>query len=135
MHVQHFNQKFISAAELGLSAVTLAAERTSNTINCEGYSQLSIQIQATRDSYTRLDVNVEGTLDPASDLNWATEHTASIAAGTVTLSPEDFQNTTSSTITYIIDKPINRRHIRIKISATAGGTDDLATVKLCLATN
>ena len=134
-HIQHFNQRFISAAELGLSAVTLAAERTSNTINCEGMSQLSLQIEYTYSAATRVDVNIETSLDPAGSLTWALEHTEAIAAGAVTLSPEDYQKAVSASVNLTIHKPINARHVRVKISSTGGGASDLATVKACLATN
>lgn len=125
----------VGAVELGLSAVTLAAERTSNKIDMVGASELGIEVQLTRGgSATRVDVAVDVSMDdPASAAPiWTQVMSESTSAGAVTVAIRVYQFTTSATSNWVLAvQNLNCRMARIRVITGAGGASasDVVTIR------
>ena len=136
-HVTHFNQRFISALDLGLSDVTLAAERTSNAVNTAGYSQLTIFVNfSTRSAADNIKVEIDEDFDEAA-ANYAAylSQTAATAAGVVTLSDAVYTKAVTAAKKFHINVPINCKQFKLRLSALNGAAGDICSVNLLLGTN
>lgn len=118
-------QRRIGAVELGLSGVTLAAERTSNKVDMAGNDGLTLFVNlSARTTTTRVDVAVDVSFDDptASSPTWCPTQSDSIAAGAATMSDLVFQKTVSGTDTWecrLIN--MNCRMARVRVVSGAGG--------------
>lgn len=123
------NSETYQPDQLSLSGVVLSAERTSVTVNCDGYDQM------------RIDVNLStwaaaSTVSVAVDVNesgatWYPLQSESIAAGVATLSDLIWRKSVSAADTWTIFSPICANNMRIRITSV-DGTTDAASVTLRL---
>lgn len=118
--------KRLYPSDLSLSGVTLESERTSSTIECDGYDQLVLYVVHTNSSATRIDINVDSSPNDGTD--WCEFQSENISSGTATLSDLDYQKTVSASKKIRVAVPINDDQIRVRISGTSGGASDLVTV-------
>lgn len=138
MDQRYRRQRVINPTELGLSAVTLATERTSNSIGLNGASRLAVYVKHSANSAaTRIDVNLDVTPEGMSGetvSNWYVSQTAAIAAGTVTLSDEDIQKAVSGVKLFEVRfDELNAAYCRIRISGTSGAAGDIVSVTAIVA--
>ena len=131
MSKRFVRSRTIDAPELGLSAVTLASERTSNAFSGTGWDSLTVYFDLTaRSASTALICKLEVSHDRGT--TWAQIKSESIAAGTGTLSAysQSFANTAAALLPCRFD--IDDDFLRIKVSGTSGAAGDVATVKVRL---
>ena len=122
-------QDDLGPVRLGLSGVTLASERTSETFDATGYSQLTLYVDLTAYSaVTAVLVKIEA--QPAGSSNWHRVGFTSTAAGTATLSDGtwSFSNAAAADQLPIIDLPLNYKKMRVKVSGTNGAAGDVVSV-------
>lgn len=130
-------QEVLSPAKLGLSAVVLSAEKTSNSFSLWGYPNLAVFVVTTWHAATRIDVNLDVTpdgWDMGAISNWMKSQSATIASGAATMDELDIQKATSNAVVLFEVRftELNAVHGRLRISSTAGDTDT-ATVTGILA--
>lgn len=119
--------KILEAPELGLSAVTLASERTSSSFSATGWDSLTIYVNLTaRSGTTALICKLEVSNDGGT--TWGQIKSESIAAGTGTLSSysQSFATTSTGLTPYRFD--LDDDLVRVKVSATSGAAGDVCTV-------
>lgn len=116
--------------QLNLSGVTLASERTSNTIECDGRDQMTINVNlSARTAATAVLVAVDISPDGTT---WYPLQSESISSGTATLSDLVWSKTVSGTDTWSFYYPIAAQKMRIRISGTGGAAGDVVSVTLRL---
>lgn len=122
----------VGPVELGLNGVTLAEERTSNSIGADGFTQLTVQVVATRGSYTALLFAIDISLDNGT--TFTPIMTQAVSSGAITLSNGAYTFTTSTTDSMVVNGPINYPFIRLRIDGTAGDSTDSVLVYMRLST-
>ena len=114
-------------AKLGLSAVTLASERTSNTFGTLGREELTVYVNLSAQSAaSAVLVKVDGTND--SGTTWFPVQSVSIAAGTGTLSDYVASKAVSGADTFEARFDLNFQQCRIRVSGTSGAAGDVVSV-------
>jgi hypothetical protein len=127
MATQHQKKRIYDAPATGLSAVTLASERTSSPLSCDGYRNLTVYFNFTAQSAaTALICKVEVSHDGGS--TWGQIKSESISSGTGTLSDysQSFATTSASLVPFRFT--LDDDHFRVKISATGGAAGDVCSV-------
>lgn len=130
------NQKRLTATDLGLDGVTLAAERTSNAFPIEGYNHISVFVNFTHNAATRIDVNIDHSPLYISETPvWHELPISSTSStGVATVTELDAQRAVSGDKKYTVKVGgLNGVAGRIRISGTSGGASDLVTVYAILA--
>jgi len=125
---RHKLTKTFTPVATGLNASTLEAERTSSTLMCTGYDQMTIFVDHENSGCTRVDLNIDASPDDGT--TWFPVQTTAVSAGAVTLSDADYQKTVSANDEWIINTPINYDHVRIRVSSGAGSPVAADTVKV-----
>ena len=131
MASRNIRQTKLDAATVGLSGVTLASERTSNNIICEGYNQCTVFVNLSAQS-AATDVQVDVDTSDDEGTTWFPLQSVSIASGTGTLSDLQWTKAVSGADTFAFDFPINYERIRLRVDGTSGGASDVVTVTVQL---
>lgn len=126
-------------AAVGINGATLAAERTSNLINCADCTHLVIDFDATRSAYTDLQFEVDwwgypmtapaGTPQVATASKMLGGSIAGDGTNTLeTLLPYKAKITTSSSLKACFVVPVLQQACKIRVNASSGGASD--TIKV-----
>jgi hypothetical protein len=121
-----------ASADLNLSGVTLAAERTSSTFSTKGYRHLTVYVNLTaRTSLTAVVCKLK--VGPSASALGQTK-SESVASGTGTLSSysQSFATTSTGVIPFRFDVDDDFAHILV--SGTSGAAGDVCTVDARLST-
>lgn len=120
----------LGPGDLNLSEVSLDSEQTSESFSVEGYNILTIYIDHTNNSATRVDVNVD--VSPyyiAETPVWYDLTTQAVGSGTATAYDFDGQRSVSGDDKWVVRlSGINAIAARVRISSTGGAASDLASV-------
>ena len=128
-------QSFLGAAELGLSAVTMAEERTSNDIDMRGATQLALFVALTNGgTATRIDVSVDVSWDDPTIASpvWTPLQNATVGASSTSLADGPFQHTVSGNDEWqVFVTNLNCCMARVRVSTGAGGASasDVVTIR------
>lgn len=119
------NTIIIQPDKVGLNSALLTAERTSNTIECAGFEQLTLYVNlstwgAASTVSVAIDLSENGT-------TWFPMQSESIALGIATLTPLIWRQAVGAAELWAIMTPIHAQKFRIRITS-AGGTTDVASV-------
>jgi len=121
------NERTIGAGELGLSAVTLAAARTSSSFDVSGWSYLVLYVNFTYAAASDNTITIE--FSPDKGTTWFMDQTIAVSSGTATLSDLTYSKTLSASDTYRVVLTLHSDdYARITIDGTSGGASDLVTV-------
>lgn len=121
----------VTPAQLGLNAVTIASQKTSNIIGATGVEQIAVEVDLlTQTAATRIDVNVEARL--SSNAGWSNVGAASTAAtGVSTLTDLQQQRAVAAVDTFVFNLSMNYKDIRVKVVGQ-NATTDTCSVRLFL---
>jgi hypothetical protein len=131
------SQHFISASDLGLSAVALNATKTSTWINTLGYTDVTIMYEYTYDAATELQFEI----DTSHNKDAATPTAYEVLGGAIaqsggetveTLEPYVAKRAVSASEKKRFTFRLNDQSFRLRISSTGGSVNDLITVRLLL---
>ncbi len=124
------NTKVYRSDQVGLNGAILSAERTSNTLDCDGREQLTLLVNlSTWTAATTVSVAIDLTEDDGT--TWFPMQSESTAAGIATLSDLIWRKSVSAADTWAILTPIHAEKFRVRITS-AGGTTDAASVTIRL---
>lgn len=127
MHFSKIAPYTYTPGKLGLDAVTLAAERTSNSFDMRYRSDVSVSVKATRGAYTAVLVTFQQS--PNNGTDWFDIQSVAIAAGTGTLSDYTASKTVSASDNFEASlTSLAFKDMRIKVSGTAGAASDTVSV-------
>jgi hypothetical protein len=123
--------------DIGLSAVTMAAERTSNFIDCVDAAHLEIRLNTTRDAHTAVHVDIDWyATDQGSPTAFKELGVSSVASSggycVATLEPARWTRTSSTHIVGSFIVPCRDRFCKIRVNSTAGGASDVFTLGVAL---
>jgi hypothetical protein len=126
----HVYQKFINAAALNLNGVAIAAAKTSDAFDVEGFNQMTIAVVHTYNAATTISLYLTYSEDGTNYCRMKTID--SIAAGTITISDATYSDATGGAAdNFYLDIPINYKYMKITISCDGAGTDTaVVTVRL-----
>jgi hypothetical protein len=114
-------------AKLGLSGVTLASERTSNSFNVPGRTELTVFANlSARSAATDVKINVDASND--SGTTWFPVQSVAIAAGTGTMSDYTATKAVSAADTFEARFDLSFQLCRIRVSGTSGAAGDVVSV-------
>ena len=128
----------LSATDLSLSGVTLAAERTSATFDLRGADQITVfVVQTAHSAATRIDCNLDLSDEPmengATTSNWCQTMSAAISAGTATMTELDPQNAVTGVEKATFHfSDVNALRGQVRVSATSGAAGDTANVSVLI---
>ncbi len=126
-------QTVIGAERLGLSAVTLAAERTSSTLNVEGFSQLTVfVVLSTRSAATTLQCAVDIQVPDGVGSTWVPIQTTATSGAVMTNIDGYWTMAVSAADVLLVNTPINYQHIRLRIDGDNGAAGDIASAYVIL---
>jgi hypothetical protein len=124
--------KLIGADKLGLNGVAIIAAKTSNTIDLEAFSQMTVEIAVTWAAATKISFYLEISEDASA---WHRMNTIdSIAGGAITLSNAVYEKAIAASLNYFLDIPITYKYARLVISCDGAGADS-AIVQVRLGAN
>jgi hypothetical protein len=124
--------KLIGADKLGLNGVSIIAAKTSNTIDVEAFSQMTVNIAITWAAATNIAFYLEDSEDAST---WHRMNTIdSIASGSITLSDATYNKPIAASKNYYLDIPITYKYLRLVISCDGAGADS-AIVQVRLGAN
>lgn len=119
------------AATIGLNGVSLVSGTpiTSNAFSLEGYNQMAVYVNLTRNASTAHTFYLEYSNDDGT--TWFRAQASSVAAGTETLSDHTVSKTVSTSDTYVhLFGNIFGTLGRLVFDSTAGDADDTVVVNL-----
>ncbi len=121
MASRHAMQREISPAELGLNAATGldAATTNSNSIDCSGFNQLTLEIFLDRGNGTTVTFQIETSPDNST---FHLLQSSAVSSGTATLSDLTYSKATAGDKLFVVDMPVNYDFLRVA-NITAGSTD------------
>lgn len=122
----------IYAPALGLSAVTLASERTSNVFSVKGYRNLTVYLNLTARSASTALICKLFTSNNATTLGQTKSESISSGTGTLSSYSQSFANTATGIVTFRFD--LDDDFALIKVSGTSGAAGDVCTVDLRMST-
>jgi hypothetical protein len=115
------------ADKLGLSAVTLEEERTSNRFGVSGREKMTVFVDlAEHSAATVVKVNVDATNDKGT--TWFPIQAESISSGTGTLTDYTAEKAVSAADTFEVRYLLGFENIRIRVSGTSGAAGDVVSV-------
>ena len=134
MTSRHSIERNFVPVELNLSGVTLASERTSNTLSCTGYGILTVYVNLSAWT-TASAVVVAVDVTPDSGTTWIPVQSESIAGGVGTLSDYTVSNAGSAADQFMGRFTLDDDTFRIRISGTSGAAGDVVSVWARLSNN
>ena len=132
MASRHNKDFQIFQGDLGLSAVTLASERTSTTFSVKGYRHLTVYVDVTaRSALTALICKLKVS-DNATTLGQTKSESISSGTGTLSTYSQSFATTTTGLTAFRFD--IDDDFAQVLVSATAGAAGDVCNVQVRMST-
>lgn len=117
---------WLSPAQLGLSAVTLAANRTGSTFGIDGFTTLVLWINFTFLAETSLSIAVD--TQPVGDTtNWYESQIETFSGGSGDLANARHVEDGAATKLFRLSVDIAGLNARVRLLRTAGGDTDLVT--------
>jgi hypothetical protein len=116
-----------SPAALGLSAVTLASERTSNSFGVKERTEMTVFGSLTaRSAATTFLINVDASNDGGT--TWFPVQSVATSAGTGTMSDYTASKTVSGVDTFEARFDLNFQLCRIRTSGASGAAGDVVSI-------
>lgn len=128
---RHIQQEFYDPAQIALLAVALSASNNSAALRCEGFNQLSLEINL---SLWGAASAITFFLEYSNDAtNWYRIQVGDIAAtGVETLTDRQWSKAVDAAKKYAINISINAKYIRVAAFTGTGATTDVASVSATL---
>lgn len=124
----YVRSQWLSARELGLNAVTLAASRTGSTLGCDGYTTLILWVNFTFSAETALNIAID--TQPVGDTtNWYESQIETFSAGSGDLENARHLENGGATKLFRLSVDIAGLNFRVRLLRTAGVADDTVTVR------